>query len=806
MDSTTHMRIAWLVVLLAGVAATSYAEDAAARYPEWSWDSVPVYLHFGSRTKLTDEQVQTAARLSNFICLEKAHGRLTDRKHPERVIAQDARRLKQANPHAKVLFYWNTLIAWPFTSYNQKFAETHPEDWTLRERATGDPLLKATLGRTPVYQFNLLNPQVRSWWAETAGGAVRELGFDGLYMDAISQARSPRLLNNGWGRDKGDELDQAAIDMMQQVRGVMGPEPLLVFNGFRTRNGAVDEPTQGGRMFLPFADGVKIEHFDQFASSSKEDMLRYWQLAAQAADEGKLVLYKAWPDHDANFTNAEFMEQSPTELEALARRSITFPLACFLIGARRHSYFCYGWGYEAEEGQLIEYPEYRRRLGPPQGDATRIGKSWVFAREFEHAGVRVDLEAREASITWKSGDVPPVELKSSAVRSHSDWRAKREKVLNIRRLTDAPEVRPAEGFTEQDGIRPIYFDALPWKGRPTRVFAWLGLPKSRNVTRRGGKVPGVVLVHGGGGTAFIDWVRRWNEQGFAAISIAVEGQIDRRDETGSAWQRHDWAGPARNGIYGDSDQPLADQWMYHAVADTVLANSLLRSLPEVDADRVGVMGISWGGVITSTMIGIDNRFAFAIPTYGCGGLANAENQYGRALADNALYRQVWDPLLRMSDVSMPVLWLSWTGDLHFPLDAQHRCYATAPGPHLVALLPNMRHGHAAGWNPPDSYEFAKSIVEDGVPWCEQLGVKLEDDGARVSFRSARPIDSATLVTTTDGGFTGRRRWTESATPFKQNQTRVIVMASLPESTTAWFISLRSGDLVASSDFQQFDAR
>jgi cephalosporin-C deacetylase-like acetyl esterase len=47
--------------------------------------------------------------------------------------------------------------------------------------------------------------------------------------------------------------------------------------------------------------------------------------------------------------------------------------------------------------------------------------------------------------------------------------------------------------------------------------------------------------------------------------------------------------------------------MYHALADTMLANSLLRSLPEVDATKIGVMGVSWGGVITSTVIGLDER-------------------------------------------------------------------------------------------------------------------------------------------------------------------------------------------------------
>ncbi|MCA9030368.1 MAG: acetylxylan esterase [Planctomycetaceae bacterium] len=392
----------------------------------------------------------------------------------------------------------------------------------------------------------------------------------------------------------------------------------------------------------------------------------------------------------------------------------------------------------------------------------------------------------------------PARLQETAVQ---DWNALRSQVLELSQLTDAPKMYEAEGFAAEGDIKPIYFDGLPWQGKPTRIFAWLGMPQP-NLENPGGKVPGVVLVHGGGGTAFKEWVKKWNEQGCAAISIAVEGQTDRRDASGKSWERHDWAGPARVGIYGDTDEPLADQWMYHAVADTVLANSLLRNLPQVDSDRVGVMGISWGGVITSTVIGVDDRFSFAIPTYGCGGLATSQNQYGRALGENSFYQEVWDPLVRMKRAKMPVLWLSWTGDLHFPLDAQSRCYTTAPGPHLLALLPNMRHGHAPGWNPPDSYAFAKSVVDTGTPWCEQLGVKVDGDVARISFDSNRPIEQATLVTTTGMGFTGDREWSESPANLRQNQTRVIVEATIPPGTTAWFTRLKSGGLIACSDFHE----
>lgn len=380
----------------------------------------------------------------------------------------------------------------------------------------------------------------------------------------------------------------------------------------------------------------------------------------------------------------------------------------------------------------------------------------------------------------------------------NDFAAERRQILALGDLKAAPATRPAEGYVDEDGLRAIFYDALPWKGTPTKVFAWLGLPA--NAT---GKVPGVVLVHGGGGSAFKEWVRRWNERGFAAISISVEGQTDGADpelpKGARGYRRHAWAGPQRTGIYGDSGEPLADQWIYHAVADTVLANSLLRSLPEVDADKVGVMGISWGGVITATVIGIDDRLAFAIPMYGCGRMSDSGNQYGRALGTNRLYREAWDPLVRIDRVMMPVLWFSWPQDAHFPLDCQAACYRAAAGPHMVSLVPGMGHGH--DFRAPQPYAFAESIVQDGTPWCVQAAAAVEGDTVRVEFTATRPLDRATLVTTADGGFTGDRTWTVSPAELEHRGGRWMVTASLPADTTAWFVNVHRGELVASSDFQ-----
>ena len=242
--------------------------------------------------------------------------------------------------------------------------------------------------------------------------------------------------------------------------------------------------------------------------------------------------------------------------------------------------------------------------------------------------------------------------------------------------------------------------------------------------------------------------------------------------------------------------------MYHAVADTILAHSLLRSHPNVNPENIGVMGISWGGVITSTVVGIDTRFAFGIPTYGCGHLANAGNQYGNALGNNTVYREIWDPIHYLPRAAMPLLWQSWPEDKHFPLDCQALSYQRSSGPRLVSLRPGMGHGHGPPWNHADSYAFAKSVIETGKPWCKQTEVATKHGMAKASFNSSKTFETAVLVSTCNLGVTGSRHWVESPASLRHDTGLWTATAPLPKNTTGWFLNCKVGDLIASTDFQQ----
>lgn len=363
--------------------------SAQAGGPHFSWETIPVYIHFGkSCGPLTDEEVRFVAGVSNFVCLEKGHGR----EHfgsTEKGTAFDAKRLKAANPKMKVLFYWNTFLNYRLYDACET-VKRHPE-WLFRDKQ-GKPIYKVR----NLEQYNLLNPEFRRWWASVAGKAVDEYGCDGIFMDAVNQAKRQIWMKRGWGIGNEELLTKAVIDMMTLAHDEMGPGAILLYNGIRSS----DESSETmGEEYLAYADGAKVEHFTAFASRSAESIVRDIEAIAKAAKAGKIVTVKGWPDPEFTWINPEKMKLPIEKLAREAREKITFSLACFLAAAQENCYFCYSWGYRERHGSLLDYPEFHKPLGKPKDGATKNG--WVYTRSFEHARVRVNVAERKAEIQWR---------------------------------------------------------------------------------------------------------------------------------------------------------------------------------------------------------------------------------------------------------------------------------------------------------------------------------------------------------------------------------------------------------------------
>ncbi len=348
----------------------------------------------------------------------------------------------------------------------------------------------------------------------------------------------------------------------------------------------------------------------------------------------------------------------------------------------------------------------------------------------------------------------------------------------------APEARPAPGF-RADGVEAVFYDGLPWKGKPTRVFAWIGVPEPVP----GRKVPGIVLVHGGGGTAFDAWVRLWTGRGYAAIAMDTCGTVPRGSY--AKWERHDAGGPPGND-FKTANEPIEDQWPYHAVADVLLGHSLLRSRPEVDPDRIGITGISWGGYLTCIASGLDDRFKFAAPVYGCGFLGDNSTwklQIEELGPRGGRWLALWDPSHYLPLGAMPKLWVTGTNDFAYPLDSLQKSYRAAGGRSTLCVRVRMPHGHGgAGENPEEIRTFADSIVNGGTPLAAVTDLARDGATARAGFRSDAPIVAAELLFTRSAGDWTGRRW-ETA-PAQVDRAAGTASAELPGGTTVYYLNIR----------------
>lgn len=353
-------------------------------YPKFSWDKIPIAFHFGKKGGLmTSDEAKFVTSKSNFIVLEKGHGS-TEYKYTEDAIEEEARRLKKLNPEMKIIFYWNAFLDYNMYRAHEVYGE-HPE-WWLRKKDGNLDFKNAGLKR-----YDLSNPEVRNWWTDVARKNVVDKNTDGVFMDAFIQVTAP---NNEliWGKKKFNAVQKGLKDLIKETRESLGSDKIIVYNGIRStpnRNVGNDYPD--------YTDVVMIEHFGIFQSSSKESMLTDILEMEKAGKSGKIVVFKTWPGY--SWIDKDFMSKSLEEKQSISRKNITFPLAAFLAGAQKHSYFIYNWGYRMEMGSLEWYPDFNKPLGKPLNDMQVDG--WVLSRNYEHASVWVNLETKEAEVIWK---------------------------------------------------------------------------------------------------------------------------------------------------------------------------------------------------------------------------------------------------------------------------------------------------------------------------------------------------------------------------------------------------------------------
>lgn len=324
---------------------------------------------------------------------------------------------------------------------------------------------------------------------------------------------------------------------------------------------------------------------------------------------------------------------------------------------------------------------------------------------------------------------------------------KNETIWDVKQLEEAPKFQIE---SDSAGIKALLFNSVDYKGKATQVFAYYANPDLIRKTKpTKTKFPGVVLIHGGGGKAYHEWVKKWALAGYAAIAIDLTGK-------GKDGKKLANGGP----LMGDSTiffaihENLKDTWTYHSVASAVLAHSLLRSFSEVNEHATVVTGISWGGYLTDILIGIDNRFKAAVPVYGCG-YYDDTTVFRKKLnllsaTDKKKWLKYFDPSIYLANANIKTLFLNGNKDRFFTVVPYAKTYRLVSKENrYISIIPDMKHGHNYGWEPIEIKHFFDDVLSNKNSFPKVLSTTFKDTLLTASYQSKTPLVSAELYYTND---------------------------------------------------------
>ena len=351
---------------------------------------------------------------------------------------------------------------------------------------------------------------------------------------------------------------------------------------------------------------------------------------------------------------------------------------------------------------------------------------------------------------------------------------------------------------ENYDIDAIFYDSVV--GEQSKVFAFIGVPKGASEEN---PVPAVVCVHGGQGVAFSDWVKLWNDKGYAAIAMTLTGDGPESSPlsgvSGSLVSdnlhpyagQHCWGEAAFRADYENAA-------MYQNVLNVIRAHNVLRSYPGVDENNIGITGISWGGVTTTTVIGVDNRFKFAVPVYGCGYLDESETYFSDYFKRNG-NTIMWDPANFAARSTVPTLYVNSDSDEHFSINSTTKSVGVTDGSRM-SIRNKYGHGYTQGWAPAEIYTFADGMINGYDPFITITSQKAENGTFTATYTAPDGItaQSAVLyyITKKELPYAGNITWNEISAGTIANGN---VTFTLPDDATFCYATVtdNNGSLISS---------
>ncbi len=212
-------------------------------------------------------------------------------------------------------------------------------------------------------------------------------------------------------------------------------------------------------------------------------------------------------------------------------------------------------------------------------------------------------------------------------------------------------------------------------------------------------LPVIILLHGAGDSKTVDYVAYGNDfllkNGYAVLRIDISKHGDRKEDE-----------------YDLSFTGKTRYWSREIITQTVFdlrrAVDFIETRPELDAKRIGYLGISLGGITGTIFCGVEKRIKVPVIVLA-GGQFNLMFGKKSMTADAKDFTSIIEPLNFVRQISpRPLLMINAENDEVVPPLMSKFLYKKAKQPKKIIWYPAKHHTI-----PVDK------VYQDGVNWFDQ---------------------------------------------------------------------------------------
>jgi len=330
----------------------------------------------------------------------------------------------------------------------------------------------------------------------------------------------------------------------------------------------------------------------------------------------------------------------------------------------------------------------------------------------------------------------------------------------------------------------------------TMIFAVVARPK------KPGKYPGLLVLHGGGGNAEIDKVKAWAAKGYVALSIDEPGIANPEKVPFSS-------GSWKDIPYGKerfTAQPdVRASVLFKGAVAAIQAFYLLQDQPDVIRERIGIVGISWGGYLTTLVSGFMGEQVYASYSVYGSGFYDEGSTFQKQLNEmNEADRKIWlkylDAGRRAKGIKNPFFIAAAANDNWFYPPAVMKTIKTSKGPVNHVFSPNDSHKiqlpggtsekDKIGWTGMEELYFEYYLKGIGKPFPEfgKVSQKIKDEKLMISFNvDGGVINEAKVFYSISEATWPKRTWKEAEVV--KDGDDYLVSIPLKDGPIDWFATI-----------------